>query len=151
MMQNDIDIQPMSAEHVVGVAMIERLCFSLPWTEACIEKELVNPLSFWLVAVHHEAVVGYIGSQSVLGEADVMNLAVDPEYRRKGIAAALLKRLQKELEERSVYSLTLEVRASNEAAIDLYHKHGYIQVGRRPNYYHRPKEDALILRKEWSK
>lgn len=150
MKQNNYTLLPMLPEHVAQVAQIERQCFSLPWTEACIEKELTNSLSLWLVAVDGHAVVGYIGSQSVLGEGDVMNLAVEPGYRRKGIASMLLDGLQQALREKEVYSLTLEVRASNEAAIDLYHKHGYIQVGRRPNYYHRPKEDALILRKEWA-
>lgn len=150
MKQNNFTLEPMAAKHVSQVALIERQCFSLPWTEACIEKELTNPLSLWLVAMDGDTVVGYIGSQSVLGEADVMNLAVEPGSRRKGIAAALLNGLQKALRENEVYSLTLEVRASNEAAISLYYKHGYIQVGRRPNYYHRPKEDAMILRKEWT-
>jgi len=149
MMQSDFIVRTMSEEHVEQVAQIERLCFSLPWTEACIAKELINPLSLWLVAVIGDCVVGYVGSQSVLGEADIMNVAVAPEHRRKGIAVMLLNKLQNMLSERDVHSLTLEVRVSNEAAINLYHSLGYVQVGRRPGYYHRPKEDALILRKEW--
>lgn len=140
----------MDETHVTQVAMIERQCFSLPWTEACIAKELTNPLSCWLVAMDGDTVAGYIGSQSVLGEADIMNVAVAPQYRRRGIAEALLCELQNVLKSQEVYCLTLEVRVSNEAAITLYEKLGYREVGRRPNYYHRPKEDALILRKEWS-
>ena len=79
-----------------------------------------------------------------------MNVAVAPEFRRKGIAKALLLTLQDDLCAKDVHSLTLEVRASNVPAITLYEALGYTQVGRRPNYYHKPKEDALILRKEWS-
>ena len=150
MKPSNIILRPMDETHVSQVTMIERLCFSLPWTEACIAKELTNPLSCWLVAMDGDTVAGYIGSQSVLGEADIMNVAVAPQYRRRGIAEALLGELQQVLKAQGVYCLTLEVRVSNDAAIALYEKLGYREVGRRPNYYHRPKEDALILRKEWS-
>ena len=143
-------IVPMTEEHVGAVAALEAVCFSDPWIEAAVRSELENELSYWLGAVEDNAVIGYIGSQTVLGEADIMNVAVAPEHRRKGIAKQLLIRLQDDLSRNQVYSLTLEVRASNLPAITLYEALGYIQVGRRPNYYHKPKEDALILRKEWS-
>lgn len=150
MKRSDIFLQPMAEAHVLQVALIERQCFSLPWTEACIAKELTNPLSLWLIAADGDTVVGYIGSQTVLGEADIMNIAVAPGYRRQGIAEELLRELEERLRKDGVYSLTLEVRPSNDAAIELYRKLGYLEVGRRPGYYHRPKEDALILRKEWA-
>lgn len=150
MKQSNIVIVPMSQEHVLPIALIERRCFSLPWTEACVEKELTNPLSLWLTALKDGEVVGYIGSQSVLGEADIMNVAVSPDHRREGIAKRLLVELEEALRKNGVYSLTLEVRPSNLAALALYETLGYSEIGRRPNYYHRPKEDALILRKEWS-
>lgn len=150
MKQNRIVFEPMTREHVAQIADIEKVCFSDPWIEASIASELTNPLSFWLVALDGDVVAGYIGSQSVLGEADVMNLAVLPSYRRQKIASGLLEALQNALKAREVYSLTLEVRASNEPACALYEAHGFVPVGRRPNYYFKPKEDALILRKEWS-
>ena len=112
-------------------------------------SELNNPLSLWLVAMDGDTVAGYIGSQSVMGEADMMNVAVHPAYRRHGIGKMLVEGLVKALIDRDVYSLTLEVRASNEPAISLYDQLGFTQVGRRPNYYRDPREDALILRKEW--
>ena len=93
-------------------------------------------------------VLGYIGSQSVLGEADMMNLAVSEDHRRQGIAQALVQALMEQLKQKDVYRLTLEVRVSNGSAISLYEKLGFRQIGRRPNYYHHPKEDALILGKE---
>ena len=144
-----MDLIQMNETHVSQVAQLERLCFSMPWSENSIRYELTNPLALWLVAVDGDVVAGYVGSQSVMGEADMMNLAVFPDYRRQGIGEMLVKRLVEELTANAVSSLTLEVRASNTGAIELYNKLGFAQVGRRPNYYKNPKEDALILRKEW--
>ena len=137
-------------EHVTQVAQLEAECFSMPWSERSINSEITNPLAYWLVALDGNTVAGYVGSQSVMGEADMMNIAVKPAYRRKGIAKMLVEELVKGLQEREVHSLTLEVRYSNDAAISLYEKIGFVQVGIRPNYYSAPKEDALILRKEWT-
>lgn len=139
----------MRPEHVAQVAELEKLCFSAPWSENAVRGELTNPLSLWIVAVDGDTVAGYIGSQSVMGEADMMNVAVSPAYRRQGIAEKLVVTLAEKLTAQNVSSLTLEVRASNEPAIALYEKLSFVQVGRRPNYYTKPKEDALILRKEW--
>lgn len=144
-----IQLAQMNAEHVEQVAHLEMLCFSCPWSESAIRKELINPLSLWIVALDCNRVIGYVGSQTVLGEADMMNIAVDPKYRRKGIARKLINELVSRLNEKQAYCLTLEVRASNTAAINLYRQMNFMQVGLRPNYYSAPKEDALILRKEW--
>ena len=144
-----MDLIQMNETHVSQVAQLEKLCFSMPWSENSIRYELTNPLALWLVAVDGDVVAGYVGSQSVMGEADMMNLAVSPDYRRQGIGGMLVKQLVEELTANAVSSLTLEVRASNTGAIELYNKLGFAQVGRRPNYYKNPKEDALILRKEW--
>ena len=144
-----IKIIPMSADHVSSVACLEKLCFADPWSENSVASELNNPLSLWLVALDGENVVGYIGSQTVMGETDMMNVAVHPEHRRRGIARALIEVLVVALRERESSCLTLEVRASNEPAIALYSDLGFGEVGRRRNYYRNPKEDALILRKEW--
>lgn len=140
-------MKEMTADHVVQVAQLETLCFQDPWSERSISSELSNPLSLWLVAEEDGAVVGYIGSQTVPDESDMMNVAVHPDHRRKGIAEGLVDALCAALKERGSVSLTLEVRASNEPAKALYEKLGFEQVGRRPNYYRNPKEDALILRK----
>ena len=144
-----MEIIKMSDAHVAQVAQLEKLCFSAPWSENAVASELTNPLSLWLVAEDTGTVAGYVGSQTVMGEADMMNVAVHPDYRRQGIAEALIRSLIAQLAEKGAYCLTLEVRTSNEAAIALYQKLGFVQVGRRPNYYRNPREDALILRKEW--
>ena len=144
-----MEILYMTAEHVSAVAQLEAICFSDPWSEASVAGELENPLSLWLVAVEDGQVIGYVGSQAVLDAADIMNVAVAPEHRRKGIARLLLLQLEEEMRQKDVASLTLEVRASNLPAQALYEELGYREVGRRPNYYRKPREDALILRKEW--
>ncbi len=143
-----IQIRPMIAEDVGAIAQLEAANFSLPWDDASIRGELDNPLSFWLVALCDNKVVGYVGTQTVMGEADMLNLAVDQQYRRHGIARALVEELIRYLKTRDVAKLLLEVRVSNEPAVKLYEKMGFSVLGRRPRYYQRPKEDAWILGKE---
>ena len=142
-----IRLELMSDAHVSQIAQLEKSCFSDPWSETSVASELHNPLSLWLVALDGDTVAGYVGSQSVLDGADMMNIAVHPDYRRQGIARALINGLVAALVDKGVGSLVLEVRVSNVPAIALYEQLGFQQVGRRPNYYRNPKEDALILKK----
>ena len=139
-------IRPMTAADVPSVAALEKLCFSDPWSVSSIASELDNPLSLWLVWEEDGAAAAYLGVQRVPPQADVMNVAVSPALRRRGIARALFAELERRLPE--IDELFLEVRASNSGAIALYRTLGFEQVGRRPNYYLDPHEDALILRKE---
>ena len=140
----------MEACHVEAVAELEKMCFCDPWSVHSIASELVNPLSYWLVAIENGVVCGYIGSQSVLDGADMMNIAIHPDYRRRGIGYSLIEKLIAMLKERRVISLSLEVRISNESAISLYKKMGFAIVGKRPAYYRNPREDAYIMRKEFA-
>lgn len=142
-------IERMQQYHVAQVAELEKLCFSDPWSEKSVASELENELAHWLVAVDGDCVAGYVGSQTVMGETDMMNIATHPAYRRQGIAGALVTALVADLREKGSRCLTLEVRASNVPAIALYEKLGFAEIGRRKNYYRNPREDALILRKEW--
>lgn len=142
-------IETMRSEHVAQVAALEKLCFSDPWSEKSVASELDNGLAHWLVALDGTAVAGYVGSQTVMGQTDMMNIAVHPDYRRRGIAQALIGTLISDLKERGSHCLTLEVRASNAPARKLYDKLGFSLVGMRPKYYFHPREDACILRKEW--
>ena len=143
-----MEIRLMCSEDVSAIAELEKNCFSDPWSENSIASELNNPLSCWLVAVEGDSLAGYVGSQTVLDGSDMMNIAVAPAHRRKGIAEALVLALCEHLRDRSSVCLLLEVRASNAPAISLYEKLNFVQIGRRKNYYRNPKEDALILRKE---
>ena len=145
-----IRIVPMDPGHTGQIADLEKLCFTTPWSEKSVREELSNPLSLWLVAVDGDRTAGYIGSQTVLDETDMMNVAVDPAYRRQGIGRMLIEALIPLLKEKGSRCLTLEVRASNAPAIGLYTGLGFSQIGRRPGYYRGPREDALILRKKWT-
>ena len=142
-------IEVMNSDHVAQIAALEKICFSDPWSQRSIASELDNGLAFWLVATEGEQVAGYIGSQTVMDETDMMNVAVHPDFRRQGIAQALVSTLVEKLREKGSHCLTLEVRASNTPASALYEKLGFLEIGRRKNYYRNPREDALILRKEW--
>ena len=139
----------MNKDHVSQIAQLEAQCFSDPWSEKSIASELENPLSLWLVAEENGQVYGYVGSQTVLDESDMMNVAVDPGFRRQGVARTLIETLIAELSKMGSRCLRLEVRVSNENARALYARMGFQQLGLRKNYYHNPKEDALILGKEW--
>ena len=139
----------MNEGHVKAVAELEKICFSDPWSENSVASELRNKLALWLVAEEEGQVAGYIGSQTCGDESDVMNVAVHPDFRRRRIAEALVNCLTEELKRIGSRCLTLEVRASNVPAIALYEKLGFEEIGRRKNYYRNPREDGLIMRKEW--
>ena len=144
-----MEITQMTRAHVAQIAALEGQCFADPWSERSVASELENPLSLWLVALEDGTVAGYVGSQTVLGEADMMNLAVSPAYRRQGLGRALVLALCESLRQKMQATvLTLEVRDSNAPAAALYASLGFAQIGLRKNYYQHPKEDARILRKE---
>ena len=124
-----MDYIRMNEDHVQQIADLEKVCFSDPWSVNSIRSELQNKLSLWIVAVEDDKLAGYVGSQSVLGWADMMNLAVSPEYRQRGIGEKLVSELIAKLKEDEVTCLTLEVRASNENAISLYEKCGFKTEG----------------------
>ena len=127
-------IMPMNLSHVSQIAELEKLCFSDPWSERSIASEIENSLSLWLVSEEDGVVLGYVGSQSVAPESDMMNLAVAPQARNRGIAQALVCALIEELKAQKMESLTLEVRVSNEPAIKLYAKLGFEIIGRRHSF-----------------
>ena len=145
-----VRIVPMNADHLDEVAELERICFSTPWSRNMLAEELDNLLSAFLVALDDEdKVVGYAGLQVVLDEGYITNVAVRPECRRNGIAAKLLQVFLDFAQANGLSFLTLEVRASNYGAIALYGSRGFRSVGRRKNYYEHPKEDAVIMTKEF--
>jgi len=146
-----VRIVPMTADHLDEVAELERICFSAPWSRNMLAEELDNALSAFLVALDDEGkVVGYAGVQVILDEGYITNVAVRPEYRRRGVAAQLLEVFIAFAEGNRLAFLTLEVRASNQAAIVLYGRHGFRSAGRRRNYYEHPREDAIIMTREFT-
>ena len=145
-----MEIVKMNEAHVAFVAAIEKECFGMDaWSEKSVASELTNKLSLWLVAVDGDRVVGYVGSQTVCDETDMMNVAVTADYRRQGLGEKLVLALVEELKAMGSQCLTLEVRDSNTPARTLYEKLGFQQIGLRKNYYRNPREDAHILRKEF--
>ena len=147
-MMEKVLLRPMQAQDTAAVAALERACFSAPWSEASIAGELSNPLSRWLVAERDGEILGYVGSQTVPPEADVMNLAVAEPARGQGLGRALMAALMAALADEGIFELGLEVRASNAPALALYGALGFQEAGRRKNYYRSPMEDALILKRK---
>ena len=147
-----VRIVPMNADHLDEVAELERICFSTPWSRNMLAEELDNLLSAFLVALDDSGkVVGYAGVQVILDEGYITNVAVRPECRRQGIAGKLLQVFLDFAKANHLAFLTLEVRPSNTPAVALYEKNGFKEVGRRPNYYDDPKEDALLLTREFTR
>ena len=146
-----VRIVPMNADHLDEVAELERICFSTPWSRNMLAEELDNMLSAFLVALDDaDRVVGYAGVQVILDEGYITNIAVRPECRRQGVAAKLLQVFLDFARANKLSFLTLEVRASNYDAIALYGSRGFRSMGRRKNYYEHPKEDALIMTREFT-
>ena len=149
--QMRVRIVPMTADHLDEVAELERVCFSVPWSRNMLKEELDNALSALLVALDDDGrVVGYAGVQVILDEGYITNVAVRPDCRRRGVAAQLLKVFLDFAQGNKLAFLTLEVRESNHAAIILYGRHGFRSVGRRRNYYEHPREDAIIMTREFT-
>ena len=144
-------IVPMDRGHIGQIAALERQCFSAPWSEEMLAEELYNPQASFLVAQRADGeVLGYAGLHVVLDEGYIANVAVRPDCRQQGIASALLDVFLRFSRANALAFLTLEVRASNDPAIQLYMKHGFAQVGRRKNYYTKPDEDAILMTLDFS-
>ena len=145
-----VRIVPMTADHLDEVAELERVCFTTPWSRNMLAEELDNYLSAFLVALDdNDKVAGYAGLQAVLDEGYITNVAVRPDCRRQGIAGKLLQVFLDFAKGNHLAFLSLEVRASNYDAIALYGSRGFRSVGRRKNYYEHPREDAIIMTKEF--
>ncbi len=137
-------IVPMEERHLAGLAEIERACFHAPWSENALREELGKGI--FLVAVDTQGTpIGYVGCQTVLDEGYITNVAVLPQYRRCGVARALLQTLAQHAQAQALCFVTLEVRASNAPAIALYTEAGYVPVGKRKNFYRAPTEDAVLM------
>lgn len=140
-------IEKMTVSHLEQVAELEKKCFVHPWSINSLKTELENDNSIFLVYLCNENVVGYIGMNYVLDEGYIYNVAVHENYRKKGIGSALIGELITFGKKNNFSFLTLEVRSSNEKAISLYSKFGFIKVGERKNYYKEPTENALLMTK----
>lgn len=138
------EIRLFRADDCAAVAEIERLSFAEPWSEKSLEL-LLSGENFGLVALCDGQVAAYVGIIAVPPEADITNVATHPNFRRRGLAAALLTALKAEAKKRGIENIFLEVRRSNTAARALYEKQGFKVVGERKGFYANPKEDAILM------
>ena len=144
-------IVPMDRAHLPEIAQLERDCFSAPWTELMLEQELYNETASFLVAQDEDGkVCAYAGLHAVLDEGYIDNVAVREDCRRQGLARRLVE-VYCRFAERHLAFLTLEVRASNEAGRGLYEGLGFVEAGRRKNYYTSPREDAILMTRNFVK
>jgi len=140
-------IRRMRESDLQQVHEIERQSFSAPWSIEAFRYELENKATILLVASIEDGIVGYVCLRTIVDVTHLLNIAVHPSFRRKGIGTMLLGSAIEELKG-SVnrdHFLTLEVRESNIPAIRLYKKFGFEVIGRRKGYYHSPKEDAILM------
>lgn len=136
----------MELSDIEDILVVEKLSFSIPWSRDSFEKEIVdNNLAIYLVAKVNEKAVGYIGMWKVLNEGHITNVAVHPEFRHQGIGDQLVSELLSLCVKENIDLVTLEVRKSNQNAIKLYEKHGFVAEGIRKAYYQDNKEDAIIM------
>lgn len=138
-------IRPMTAVDLPAVAELDQISFSQPWPPAAFEAELANINSRCWVTEVEARVVAAIVLWRVLDEAHIATIAVQPDFRRRGIGRALLRASMDAAYAEGARIYHLEVRAGNLAAQKMYADFGYEIVGRRPRYYQDNGEDALLL------
>ena len=141
-----LEILPMTEEHIEQVLQVEEACFSIPWTREDFQREMKeNKMAIYRIAVLDDKIVGYAGMWHVVTVGNITNVAVLEQYRRRGVAKALMEEIINIAQQKQMIGITLEVRISNIAAQKLYTKYGFRPEGFRKNYYQDTKEDAVIM------
>lgn len=145
-MTEDICIEPLGPPHIRQVMNLEALCFAYHWTEEQFRLGLERGAFHIHGARLGERIVGYVAFSVIQDEMEVLNLAVHPEFRRRGLGARLLDAALRTARLEGAMAGYLDVKESNQAAIDLYRKFGFNQIGVRRRYYPDTGEDALLFR-----
>ncbi|MBQ9765795.1 MAG: ribosomal protein S18-alanine N-acetyltransferase [Lachnospiraceae bacterium] len=140
-----LKIRHMTEVDITDVSTIENESFSMPWSNDMFKDTMEDEHNELFVAEVNGEVAGYIDLWCVLDEATIANIAVANRFRRQNIATSLMEHVIAYSKDNGISALTLEVRRSNEPAIKLYEKFGFEFVGIRPDYYEKPKEDAIIM------
>lgn len=141
----DIIIEKMNISNVQAVKDICDLSFSSPWSLYALKEEIYNKKAAYIVVKLGTTVVGFGGMRILFNEADITNIAVHPEYRGYNFGDIIMENLIKTAKDLGATCMTLEVRASNNPAINLYKKHNFIIEGTRKNFYENPREDGHIM------
>lgn len=144
---SNFEIKIFSPEHISEAAEIERLCFSEPWSEDALLYMCQSPNTYAVAVMIDGRLAAYGGCEFVPPEANIVNIATHPDFRRRGCASALIDALEEFLSSKGVDSIFLEVRVSNTPARALYEGKGFAVVGTRKNYYRFPTEDAAVMLK----
>ncbi len=139
----------MYSEDISEVMQIERLSFTMPWSETLFYDELYSRNSITRVAEFNDIVIGYICVKHIADECHLLNLAVHPDYRSRGIATILLNEAIVKLRQYDCKFFYLDVRTSNHIARKMYEKFGFNMVGIRKSYYTNPVEDAVVMMMEF--
>lgn len=140
-----ITYRAMTPEDVPFISRLEEETFSMPWSPESFLQMITKEDTRYYVAEEDGRLLGGCGLWMIAGEGNITNVAVAPEARRRGVGTGLLKRLLEEGNREGVTAYTLEVRVSNEAAIHMYEKLGFVSEGIRPGFYEKPTEDAMIM------
>lgn len=138
-------IRRMQKEDLLQVCDIEKENFSLPWSEKSFLESMEREDTVFLTALEEDEVAGYLGCYCIAGTGEITNVAVKASHRRKGIGGMLLEKLYQEGRLLDTHEYFLEVRESNEAAIALYSRQGFVKEGIRKNFYEKPVENAVIM------
>ena len=144
----DINIIRTTARHAKAIHALDKECFSDPWSFSSLKHDINLKHSVCFVAVSGSIILGHIIMQQIIDEGHIHNIAVSKYVRRQGIGRGLLEAAISESGILGIKSLTLEVRSQNHTAISLYEKLGFKTCGRRKNYYRKPVDDALVMKKE---
>ena len=147
-MKTAVDIRPLALADLNTIEQIERRSYPTPWSRSMFAGELAKPTSLCLGAFEDDQLAGYLIISRYVDAWHVMNIAVAPQFRRRGIATALLQKLFEQTEDGRRRGYTLEVRVSNDGAIKLYERLGFTARGTRRGYYTDNREDALIMWRE---
>lgn len=145
-----MEIRAMRPKDLFVVADMEKRLFSDPWSLDSFKKALEREDMAFVVLVDEDKVVGYAGMMCVLDEGQILNIAVDTDYRRRGFATEMMLAMIEFGLDNRISLFTLEVRESNIAAITLYTNCGFVPSGRRKEYYSKPKEDAILMELDFS-
>lgn len=147
MRMDQVAIREMGEADLQEVARLEGQIFSRPWSEKSFRDALSSSDQCYLVAVCEGILAGYCGLWCSFDSADLCNLAVAEDFRKRNLGSELLCRGLAEVKNRGVERVLLEVRRSNAPAIGLYAKFGFEKLGIRPGYYSDPEEDGIIMEK----
>lgn len=141
--RTELNLTHITPDDCAELAALDKRCFAVPWSEHSFREETENRLATYIIARQDGKITGYCGFWRVGDEVQITNIAVLPEYRRQGTAAAMIDEMFGECA--GAEQFVLEVRESNAAAIGLYEKYGFEKAGVRKNFYRSPTENGIVM------